>query len=188
MPLSSLERKIFFLLHGFNLPGINQVMVFLSGFGPWLPLAAILFWKVWRNVARQDFFRLVILCLLLLALVDTSTSYFFKNLIQRLRPCKMDELKPLIAQFGQGCGGKWGFFSSHAANAAALVHFLLAFARPKKWFVRTTWLMVGLVGYSRVYLGVHLPLDIIIGSAWGLLLASAWRWVGRMSIKGRVAL
>lgn len=188
MPLYGLEKKLFFFLHGYNLPGINQLMVFFSGFGPWLPLAGLLLWKIWRNVARQDFFRLVILCLLLLALVDTSTSYFFKNLIQRLRPCKMDELKPLITQFGQGCGGKWGFFSSHAANAAALVHFLLAFARPKKWLTITTWAVVGIVAYSRIYLGVHLPLDIIVGVAWGLMLASAWRWVGKMSIKGRGAL
>jgi len=188
MPLYGFERKLFFFLHGYNLPGINQLMVFFSGFGPWLPLAGLLLWKIWRNVARQDFFRLVILCLLLLALVDTSTSYFFKNLIQRLRPCKMDELKPLITQFGQGCGGKWGFFSSHAANAAALVHFLLAFARPKKWLTITTWAVVGIVAYSRIYLGVHLPLDIIVGVAWGLMLASAWRWVGKMSIKGRGAL
>lgn len=188
MPLYGLERKLFFILHGYDLPGVNQLMVFFSGFGPWLPLAALLLWKIWRNVARQDFFRLVILCLLLLALVDTSTSYFFKNLIQRLRPCKMEELKPYLAQFGQGCGGKWGFFSSHAANAAALVHFLLAFARPKKWLTVTTWLVVAIVAYSRVYLGVHLPLDIIVGVAWGLMLASAWRWVGKMSIKGRGAL
>lgn len=188
MALSSLERQLFFLLHGFNLSGVNQLMLFFSGFIPWIPMAAFLLWSVWRKVTRGDFFRIFILCLLMLALVDTSTSYFFKNLIQRLRPCKMEELKPLLANFGQGCGGRWGFFSSHAANAAALVHFLFGFSRPGKWCRRIAWTLVALVGYSRIYLGVHLPLDIIVGVLWGLSLATVWRWVGKMALKGPIAL
>jgi len=179
MALTTLEKSFFFLLHGHNSPFLNQLMLFFSGYLPWLPLAGWLLYRVWRKYAQRHFFLIGILTVLLLAVVDTSTSYFFKNFIQRLRPCKMNELKGSIAQFGQGCGGKWGFFSSHAANAAALVHFLLAFARPSRTLRVCAWAVVILVGYSRIYLGVHLPLDVIVGWCWGWLVASAWRGLGR---------
>ncbi len=188
MPLHPLERQIFFWLHGFNLPVINQLMVLASGLLPWLPILAWLSWVLWRKLSHADFWRLLFLTFLLRALVDTSTSYFFKNLIQRLRPCKMAELKSLIAQFGQGCGGRWGFFSSHAANASALIHFLNFFLPPKKWLHGLLWGFVLLVSYSRIYLGVHLPLDVVVGILWGTLLASGWRWIARSALRAPGAL
>ena len=184
MNLGPLEQQIFFFLHGFNIPVLNQLMMFFSGATPWLPLAAFLIWKISRVRSHRDTAVLVALCLMLLALVDTSTSYFFKNLIRRLRPCKMIELKSQIAQFGQACGGKWGFFSSHAANSVALVSFLVPFAALSRLQTFITFITVILVCYSRIYLGVHLPLDIIAGCCWGTLLSVSWIWIAKQSIKG----
>lgn len=183
MNLGSFEQNVFFLLHGYNIPGLNQIMMFFSGATPWLPLAGFLIWKISKLQSRRDTVVLVSLCLLLLAVVDTSTSYFFKNLVRRLRPCKMLELKGQIAQFGQACGGKWGFFSSHAANSVALVSFLVPFAALSRLQISIAGFIVILVCYSRIYLGVHLPLDIIVGCCWGAALSSGWIWIARQSIK-----
>ena len=184
MPLYPLEKQIFLWLHGFNIPVLNQLMQGLSSFGVWLPILGWFFWLGKKQLKRQDLWRLIFITVLVLALVDTSTSYFFKNLIQRLRPCKMEELKPLMAHFGQSCGGKWGFFSSHAANASALVHLWMAFLKPSRLNYVIAWAFVALVSYSRIYLGVHLPLDIVAGILWGILIASLWRLIARASLTG----
>jgi undecaprenyl-diphosphatase len=182
MGLSSIEQQVFFILHGFNIPGINQIMMFFSGATPWLPLAGYLMWKISKVKSRRDTLVLISLGIMLLAMVDTSTSYFFKNLIRRLRPCKMPELKNQIAQFGQACGGKWGFFSSHAANSVALVSFLVPFAALSRLQIFLAISIVTIVCYSRIYLGVHLPLDIIAGCCWGGALSVSWVWIAKQSI------
>lgn len=184
MNLGPTEQSIFFILHGYNLPGLNHVMMFFSGATPWIPLACFLIWKISKLKSRRDTLVIFTLCLMLLALVDTSTSYFFKNLIRRLRPCKMIELKSQIAQFGQACGGKWGFFSSHAANSVALVSFLIPFASLNRMQTFLAVLVVIIVCYSRIYLGVHLPLDIVVGCLWGGILSSCWVWIAKQSITG----
>lgn len=182
MALSRTEEFVFFLLHGYDVPGLNQLMIFFSGQLLWLPLAAALIWKIYRLHGTRRTLTLVVLALLLLAVVDTSTSYFFKNLVRRLRPCKMTELQGRLAQFGQGCGGKWGFFSSHAANSIALAVFLAPFAGLRRWEKTLLGVTVLLVGYSRIYLGVHLPLDIVVGYAWGALLALGWVRIARAAL------
>jgi len=188
LALGELERSIFFALHGFNLRGLNEVMIFLSGPLPWVPLLAFLVWRIHAQTrALRSTLLLIVLALALLAMVDTSTSYFFKNLVGRLRPCRMPELKASLAQFGQKCGGRWGFFSSHAANAAALAVFFLPFAALTPWQKRSVLLTVGLVSYSRIYLGVHLPLDILAGLLWGSALAVSWVAVARSALRARAA-
>lgn len=186
MPLFDFERWLFLQLHGFNIAGINEIMFFFSGFTPWLPLALLLAGQHWSKFNRNDYLKLISLCLLLLAVTDTSASYLFKNVFQRLRPCKMPELKAYIVQLGQGCGGKWGFFSSHAANSVALTVFLVTVSTTKRWIKVLSTVVVALVCYSRIYLGVHLPLDIIVGCIWGALLAWPWSFIARMSLKEQV--
>jgi len=102
-----------------------------------------------------------------------------------MRPCRLVELKPLINNFGQKCGGKYGFVSSHAANTMALITlsvFGLKLASPLKSLL---WLMPLLVGYSRIYLGVHYPGDILggyaVGLTYGLFLSYVFRNSGCQS-------
>ena len=177
------EQNLFLFIQRFHLNGLNQVMTIFSGSLIWIPVIGWLFWRTYKRLVRKNFFIVTLMLILLVAVSDSTSSYFFKNLIQRLRPCKMPDLKPFIENFGQGCGGKWGFFSSHSSNAIAIVHFMSAFAIKRKTEIAAWWLFAILVGVSRIYLGVHLPLDVIVGWTWGLLLASGWRWVTQQSLR-----
>lgn len=185
MPLPDWERALFLLVQASRSSWGDHAMMWLSGVGPWLFVLALLFTALRRQPARRAT-ALFLASLVLIAVVDCSTSYFFKNLFHRLRPCKMPEIKALIPQSGQGCGGRWGFFSSHAANAAALAHFFSAFIR-WRWIALTLWGMAALIAYSRVHLGAHLPLDVAAGFLWGGLIAQLWRALVRDAFRARGA-
>lgn len=183
MPLFDWEKALFSVLHGFNHPALNQVMIFVSSFTPWVPLAFLLLFFVFKSQERRNFFLITFYFFLLMAVSDSSTSYFFKNLFARLRPCHMTEIADIMVNFGQKCGGKNGFFSSHAANSIAMGAFLLSFGKTPKLLHISIWIFLILICYSRIYLGVHLPLDVIVGSLWGLSLAQVWIYLTKNSVK-----
>lgn len=111
-------------------------------------------------------------------LADRISSSWFKPFFQRLRPCHDPALARTIRLVeSYGCGGQFGFMSSHAANTAALATFLSA-VLPRRFRVAKSLLVAWsvLTGYSRVYLGAHFPGDVLAG--WvlgsGLGLGAAW--------------
>ncbi len=106
----------------------------------------------------------------LLITVSDQLSNFFKYGIGRLRPCHDPELMDLVRLVKSRCGGKFGYFSAHAANSFALAVFFGPILKSQWraiWVVLLVWACF--VAYSRVYIGVHFPLDILTGAALGSL-------------------
>jgi len=101
---------------------------------------------------------------------DFIASGIFKPYFERLRPCYEPTLEGLVHN-PFGCGGRFGFVSSHSSNSFAVAGFLwLAFRKLNtKFGFLFVWASV--VAYSRVYLGVHYPADILVGGIIGLLSA-----------------
>ena len=178
--LNKLDLNLFLWMNGPHLPVLDQFMVFLSGQIVWVPMIAFFIWKGRATLERRKFYIFALFTLLTLVLSDVTSSYIIKNLITRLRPCRLEELQPLIYQFGQKCGGKFGFVSSHAANSVALVLFSVRALNLTGKF-HLLWILPVLVGYSRIYLGVHYPGDIIggmiVGSSWALITSGLFKKV-----------
>ena len=106
----------------------------------------------------------------MIAITD-QTSNLFKDSFQRLRPCYNDSLQDYVRLVKETCGGKYGFFSAHASNSFSLaVFFGLIYRNKYKFIIYITLFYASLISYSRVYLGVHFPLDIFFGSIYGIII------------------
>jgi undecaprenyl-diphosphatase len=165
--LEHLDQQLFLFLNSLNSPFWDQVMHALSGKVIWIPLYLSIL--IYIGVKYKRKFLIIVLFIIVAATLADQTSVLVKNLVQRLRPCHDPSLQGLVHLFNGECGGLYSFVSSHATNSFDVALLSLLFIR-KRWFSIgiITWAIV--IGYTRVYLGVHYPGDVICGSILGALI------------------
>ena len=111
-----------------------------------------------------------LLGIILLIVFTDQSSNMFKDYFQRLRPCHDPDLLNLFRTVKESCGGLYSFFSAHAANSFAFATFI--FFMTKKSYRNLSSLLFAwalIVSYSRIYIGVHFPVDIIFGAVYGII-------------------
>ena len=113
-------------------------------------------------------FYLLFVIALMITITDQGAN-FFKDSFQRLRPCYNESIIDSLRLVKENCGGKYGFFSAHASNSFSLaIFFGLLFKNRIRYMIIITIVYASLISYSRIYLGVHFPIDIIVGSSFGI--------------------
>jgi undecaprenyl-diphosphatase len=180
-----IDQQLFLFLNSFNSPFWDQVMSVISGTATWIPLyLAIL---IYLGVKLRKKFLVLILIIVIAVTLSDQISVLIKNSVHRLRPCHEPSLEGMVHLVKGYCGGLYGFVSSHASNSfmVAMLCLLLIRRRWFTWFI-ITWALV--VGYSRIYLGVHYPGDVICGSILGMLIGWGiflfYQYIDRMLIPG----
>jgi undecaprenyl-diphosphatase len=142
-------------------PAFDFVFKYIGDFNLWAwPLLPALIWLLWKGGARSRWF--VLAAVVAIAIIDPSIHYIWKPLFERLRPCKDPALAWVRAI--DGCGGRYGFPSSHAANLMGLAVVAGAFYRKTICYLFPLAIIIAI---SRVYLGVHYPSDVLGGGAYG---------------------
>ena len=164
--ITNIDTRLTLLLNGSDSVMLDTIAVTATKTGTWIPLGIVLLYvlmrmKNWKNAL------LVILCFAIaITLADQMASGIFKPLVARLRPSHTPELQGVIDLVGDYRGGRYGFFSSHAANTCAVAVFLSLLFRKRVFTVAIcSWAMVN--SWTRLYLGVHYVGDIMVGLIWG---------------------
>ena len=169
--LERLDQQLFLFLNSLNSPFWDKVMHAISSIVIWIPLyLAILIYLGFRY--KRKFIIILLFIILAVTLSDQISVQLFKNLFLRLRPCHEPGLTGLVHLVNNECGGLYGFVSSHAANSFNVALISLLFIR-RRWFTVFILFWASVVGYSRIYLGVHYPGDVLCGAMLGALIGWA---------------
>jgi undecaprenyl-diphosphatase len=162
--IEHIDQQLFLFLNSLNSPFFDQVMHAVSGKLIWVPLYLAILVYLGKTYRRK--FLVILLLIIIAAVLSDQFSVFVKNIVQRLRPCLEPELDGMVHLFKGECGGKYSFVSSHATNSFNVALLSLLFIR-KKWYTISIIVWAAVIGYSRIYLGVHYPGDVICGSILG---------------------
>jgi undecaprenyl-diphosphatase len=173
--LDSLINKDIELLLYLNNLGTTQwdgFWLFISNKYSAIPLYFLLLYVTYKHFGLKKTLVAVLFVLVLITLSD-QTSNLFKYGFKRLRPCHNENISHLIRLVGNRCGGLYGYFSAHAANSMAIaVFFGLLLKNKLKYLFPVLILWAFVVSCSRIYLGVHYPLDVFTGILIGLIYGS----------------
>lgn len=167
--LLSLDKDFFLYLNNLGSPSWDGFWLFITKTLSSLPLYVILLILSYKQLGIRKTLLLIITVTLLITCTDQLAN-FFKNGLQRLRPCYQEDLLSSMRLVKGSCGGKFGFYSAHASNSFALGFFFTLLFNDRfrySWFFLLSWAII--VAYSRIYLGVHFPLDVLSGAAIGML-------------------
>jgi undecaprenyl-diphosphatase len=169
--LLQLDYQLFhFINSGCHNPVFDVLMPILRNKYTWLPFYLFLLVFLALNFQKKGFF-LFLAMVVTVALTDSISSQLIKKNVMRLRPCKVME-QPKDMHLLVPCGSGYSFPSTHATNHFGMAVFLSLSLG--KVFRRVKWPLffwAASIAFAQVYVGVHFPLDVIVGGALGALIA-----------------
>lgn len=166
--LEALDRSAFLAINGWHAPWVDRLMLLVSEMLTWFPLYLFFFFLIRRRFGWRGLWWSVPVLGLMILCSDKGSVLLFKEAVQRLRPCHEPTLQGLVHLVKDGCGGLYGFISSHASNHFAVALFMTGvLGGTPRWALPTLIGWAALISYSRVYLGVHYPGDVLVGALYG---------------------
>lgn len=162
------DQELFLYLNNLGDRRFDNFWLMVSETWIWVPLYVIFLYLLYKQYKLKNLLYILVFIALGVTVSD-QLSGIFKYGIARLRPCHEPGLEDLMREVK--CGGQFGFYSAHASNTFFIATFMSIMLRNKLKFL--PWILfawAAMVSYSRIYLGVHYPADILMGAAMGFFI------------------
>ncbi len=165
------DQQLLLALNGSWGPGWDTFFFWMSNKLIWIPLYLAMVYGVWRKAGWRGVL-LVLICLGITIGLADQTCNFFKSNLPKFRPTQNPDIREWVHTVRGYRGGLYGTVSGHAAISFTIAMFTSLFFRCR-WYTIFIFFWAAVVAYSRIYLGVHFPLDITFGTLLGLTLGWA---------------
>lgn len=159
-----LDKKLFIFLNGLGSETFDGLWLIITKQIYWAPLFLLIFYLLQKKIGWKNFLYYILFIAILILICD-QTANLFKDHFQRLRPCNDPEIKDII-RIVKSSSSK-SFFSGHATNSMATCVFTYLILKKQYKHIYLLFLFPLIFAYSRIYLGLHFPTDILTGYAFG---------------------
>lgn len=159
-----LDKKIFIYLNGLGSESYDGLWLLITKQVYWTPLFLLIFYLLQKKLGWKNFLYYILFTAVLILICD-QTANLFKETFQRLRPCNDIEIKDIIRIVKSSTTKS--FFSGHATNSMATTVFAYMILKKYYKYSFLLFLFPLIFAYSRIYLGLHFPTDILTGYAFG---------------------
>jgi len=167
--LDHIDKIAFTFIHRDMSAGwLDFIMLLLRNQYTWVPLYIFMLYWAFR-LDKPTGLKFICLTLLCFAITDFTSGTILKYHFERLRPCYDEDMTTVIRGI-IGCGGKYSFPSSHAANHFGLAtfwYYTILYVKQQRWYWLWWWAFA--IGLAQVYVGKHFPLDIVGGAVLGIV-------------------
>lgn len=167
--ITELDVSLLVYLNSLGSQSFDSLWLFITKQFNWIPVFAVILYVVVKKFGWKHTLLILVMIALLITITDQTTN-LVKNSIQRLRPCNNPDIMDYIRIVKSS--NTFSFFSGHASNSMAAAFFIYRLLRPYYKYAWILFLWPLVFAYSRIYLGLHYPLDIICGYIWGIFTSS----------------
>ena len=184
--IKQIDTELLIFLNNLGNKSWDPLWVSITDKFTFLPLFILIIFFLFKKNGTKGLLVILLFISVLILFTDQFTNVV-KDFTQRLRPCRLDELQGLLRDIDIRCG-KYGFFSAHAANSISVTIFIINCVDEsvKKFLKPVLILWVMIFSYSRIYLGVHYPLDTIFGLSFGIFSGFLFRFLYNYFISVKV--
>ncbi|MGQ3060423.1 phosphatase PAP2 family protein [Flavobacterium sp.] len=160
-----LDREAFIYLNSFGSDTWDSFWLIITQMYSWIPIFAIILYLTFKRLGWRHALLIIGMITVLLLLTDQTTN-LIKNYFQRLRPGSDPGLEGLMRAVKKR--QSFSFISGHASNSMAVAFFLYRVLHPYLKYMGFFFLWPLIFAYSRIYLGLHYPGDILVGYLYGI--------------------
>lgn len=159
-----LDKSLFVFLNNLGSKPFDAIWLLITNQLNWIPFFLLLLVILYKKIGKKQLLIVILIVTVMITFSDQSIN-LIKNNVERLRPCNDKELIGLIRVVKDS--NTFSYFSGHAANSMAAMMFVFLILRNYYKYSYLIFLYPLIFAFSRIYLGLHFPLDILSGYIYG---------------------